>query len=93
MVLKVFSVYDMVSKAFMAPWYAVNRGMAGRSMTEAMKDANSNLSKYPQDHILFELGEFDDSTGQILVHAQPERLGLAADFAPRSSSIQEVSQA
>lgn len=91
MMLKVFSVHDLKAGAFMSPFFTPSRGIAIRAFCEAAADRNNNIGKYPAEHALFYLGDFDDSTG-VFSNASPapENLGLAAGMiADLSPSLKE----
>jgi len=56
-----------------------SKGEAIRGLMSILGDQNSQIAKYPQDFILFQIGEYDDETGAIMSHA-PESLGVASEF-------------
>lgn len=64
MVLKVFTIYDSKVGAFKAPFLAQSKGQALRDWTDAVNDPKMAFHKHPEDYTLFELGEYDDQTGQ-----------------------------
>lgn len=75
-----YSVYDAKVKYFHPPMFMMNRGEALRSWEEIANDESSTICRHPNDFDLFELGEFDDQTGKIVMHPSPESLGLAIQF-------------
>lgn len=82
----VYSVFDSKVKFFHFPMFMRNRGEAMRSWEQEANNEKSQVCAHPHDFALFELGEFDDQTGQITFHSVPESLGLAVQFkkAPES---------
>lgn len=80
MITKVFSIYDTKGCMYGAPFFSVNAGTATRSFVELVNDSRSNVNKFPKDYILFELGSFDDRSGEIVSLDKPVNLGLASDF-------------
>lgn len=61
----IVAVYDRVTEAY-GPLMVVNtRAEAKRSMREAMKDPENAMAKNPSDYELWQLGEYNDQTGQI----------------------------
>lgn len=64
---KVFSIRDRAADVYGQPFYAPTRGAAIRMFTDEVnrKDDNNNLYKHPEDFDLYELGVFDDNTGQF----------------------------
>jgi len=83
MLHKIYTVRDSKTEAYLQPFFCLTRGQALRSFTEVCKDTNHNIGKYPEDFALFELGTYDDSTAVFNLHAQPENLGLAAEYKSR----------
>lgn len=66
MLVQIFSVYDIKSKSFGQPFYSLTRGTAIRSFTDLVNDPQTSINKYPDDFTLFEIGTFDDNSGEIL---------------------------
>lgn len=66
-----FSVYDDKARIYCNPFVHVNRASAERDFLHACQDPSSELSKFPTDYTLVELGGYDDITGVIEAHAQP----------------------
>lgn len=77
MILKTFSIYDSKAEAFLSPFFSHTAGLALRNFEEAANTEGHAFKKHPGDYSLFELGEFDDVTGQIIMHSTPINLGLA----------------
>lgn len=73
MKLEIFSVYDSAAQAFMQPFFAVSKGSALRSLTDAVNDEKHEFSKHAGDYTLFLLGSFDDNSGEFSC-APPERV-------------------
>lgn len=87
---KVYSVFDSKAEAYMRPMYFQTKGLAIRSFSEAVNDGGkSDISKYPADFVLFELGDFDELSGTFLLHKCPISVGVALEFL---KSSQEVGQ-
>lgn len=66
MLWKVFSVVDNGAKVFMAPFVVRHEAEAVRSVLQAVQSGDSMVSKYPQDFFLFQIGTFDDVTGEMI---------------------------
>jgi len=84
---KIYSVYDSKTEAFMQPFFSLTRGQAIRSFTDAVTDSNSILSLHPSDFTLFELGEWHEVSGKIVLPSAPVSLGLAIEFVNPNNSI------
>lgn len=91
MILKAFSLFDSKADVFMPPFFCGTVGQATRSVIEAAADQRSTLGKYPQDFALFELGEFEDATGELVAfnklnHGLVSQLLVAAIRAHRAAN-------
>jgi hypothetical protein len=84
MILKVFSVYDSKVEVYFPPFMLKNKGEALRGMMELVTDGKSNISKYPEDFTLFELGSFDDSTAKFDLLLTPLSVCKAIECRPVS---------
>lgn len=78
--LKVFSIYDSKAEAHLQPFFAPTRGMAIRSFQTAANSAGHDFNRFAADYTLFELGEFEPSSGNFNLHERHQNLGLAAEF-------------
>ena len=87
MKLKVFAIHDAKAEAYMQPFFMANKGTAIRAITELLSKSDHQFSKYPEDFTLFELGEYDDSNGQMLPHSTP--LPIAKVIELRHSQSQQ----
>lgn len=61
----IFAAYDSRVKAFMAPFTALHVGQVHRSWEETCNDGKSLMSKHPADFSLYQVGEFDETTGVV----------------------------
>lgn len=73
------SVFDSKAKAYRAPIAFATRGVAIRQWQQVVNDENE-FNTWPMDFTFFELGEFDEQSGELKVHEKIENLGLAADY-------------
>lgn len=80
--LKAYSVYDNKTEAYAKPFFQLTRGEALRSWTDLANDLQSQnmVAKHPSDFVLFEIGEYDESTGTFQNHPAPFNLGSALQF-------------
>lgn len=67
MILYICSIRDSATETFARPIFVQNSRIAVRSFTDEVNraEANNDLNKHPDDFTLFELGTFDDQTGQF----------------------------
>lgn len=59
-----YSIFDKKVMQYAPPYPAQNLTSALRSLQLALKEPN-NLSAYPHDFALYDVGEFNDKTGMI----------------------------
>lgn len=90
MLMKVFSVRDMKSEAFLQPYFSVNQGTALRAFDEACQKQDSPFYKYPNDYVLYEIGSYDDETGLLTALTPVKMMSCAADFSLQKPVKQEV---
>lgn len=74
MKLQVYAVYDSAVGAYMAPFYARQKGEAIRGFTDLANDEKTNVARHPSQFSLFFLGEFDDTNGLLSAAVAPERV-------------------
>lgn len=84
MLLKIFTVYDSKTTAYMSPFFNLSTGGAIRSFEEACRDESSTFHKYPADFTLFEIGVFDDATAELTIYDAKTSLGCAIEYVPNS---------
>lgn len=78
-VLKMFAVYDSKAECYDKPFCMLTKGECIRGFSEAAQDPKSHLGKYPGDYTLFEIGEYEQNTGNITVHKVKLNLGTALE--------------
>lgn len=78
--LKMFSVYDSKTEAFLQPFYALATGAAVRMFESAAADREHHFHKHAADFTLFEIGAFNEDTGQLTALLSHINLGNALTF-------------
>lgn len=86
MEIKLFSVYDSKALNYAGPFAAASRGVAVRMLMTAVADASTDVSKFPGDFTLFELGSLDTSSGVLKGCVNGPELVLRADQAKEDTS-------
>lgn len=72
MILKVYSVYDYKVKAYLPPFYLHADGHALRALSDLMrKSPDHYFARFPKEHALFCLGEWDDSNARFALDSLP----------------------
>lgn len=77
---KVFTIYDSKAEAFMNPFLMSKKGQAIRAFENSINDPSTQFHQHPADYTLFEIGEFDDETGNYSMYDAKLNLGTALEF-------------
>lgn len=88
MILKVFTIYDSKSEAYLPPFMMKTPGEAERALKACVNDPEHNFCKYSADFTLFEIGTWDDSTAKYSLLNTPHSLGILVEFKKNSSAPQ-----
>lgn len=80
MLMKVFCIYDAKVGSYGKPFFLRSKGEAIRAFTEAAHDSKTQISAYPSDFTLFELGDYDDCKAHFTFYTAPVPLGIAQEF-------------
>jgi hypothetical protein len=80
MKLSIYSVFDSKAQAYIPPFFLQNDAVAVRAFTFSANNPEHDFGRFPVDYTLFKLGEFDDSTGEVVNLSPALNLGLAAIF-------------
>ena len=60
-----FSLYDMKTGIFGTPFFTVHPAHAVRSVADLAADLSTVVGRHPADYTLYQVGQFDDSTGMF----------------------------
>lgn len=80
MELKVFTVYDSKTEAYLQPFFMQSKGAAIRAFIDALRDPNHQFAKHAEDYTLFEVGSYDDGSARFTSLVTPVSLGTALDL-------------
>jgi len=80
MIYRVFSIHDAGVGAYAIPFHVNHVAYALRYFETLARDPKSDVSKFPSQFTLFEIGEFDDSNGVMTAHANHINHGLASNL-------------
>lgn len=80
MMQKIFTVFDSKAELYMQPFFMATTGQALRSFEDTCNDTSTVFSKHPADFTLFEIGTYDDLTGNIFMHDSKINLGNALEY-------------
>lgn len=69
-------VHDVKGETYSQPWFTPTAAAAVRSFTDLVNDPQrgQTVFSHPEDYVLYEMGSFDDSTGQFTSHPIPKHL-------------------
>jgi hypothetical protein len=77
---KLYTLYDCKSETYAAPILHRARGEALRAFSDGINSPGHTLNKYPEDFTLFEIGEWDDQTGEIKLYDARVTVANAIDL-------------
>lgn len=66
----------------MQPFFTTTIGLALRVFQDNVERQDSVMHKNPNDFVLYQIGEFDEHTGEVINKEQNINLGMAIDFHP-----------
>lgn len=92
MTLKIFTAYDSKVEAYLQPFFMRSRGEALRAWTELANNPEHLFAKHPADYTLFEVGEYDDTTGKLTPLTAYINLGTALEFKRLTDDTKNVPQ-
>jgi len=77
--LIVFAIFDAAAEAYLPPMFFDTKGMAIRSFADAVNQEDSGFSRHAADYTLFQIGSFDQSTGELKA-ITPDSMGNALQY-------------
>lgn len=78
--MKLFCVFDSAAEAYGLPFCLKSTGEAIRDFATASKDPQTKIQKHPADFTLFEIGEYNELTGEITQLQAHKNLGKALEY-------------
>lgn len=67
--IKIYAIKDNIAGTMGMPFYEKNRAIAIRSITSSA-NTNEGIKQIAKDLTLYELGEFNEETGEILSNVE-----------------------
>lgn len=80
MILQAYSVYDRKTLQYYPPYFAATDGAAARSFSDLANDPNTNVGRHPADYVLYRVGSYNDSKGQLVAEAPLSHVADASQF-------------
>jgi len=65
MIKQIFAIRDAKAEAFHTPFYAPTQGAAIRTISDYANEKGSPLNNHPEDYMLFQLGAYNELSGEI----------------------------
>lgn len=84
MKFKMFTIYDSKAETYSSIMLQNTTASFMRGFANEVQKPESTYHMYPADFTLFEIGEYDDQTGQVQAYQAKKSLGLALDFLQES---------
>jgi len=78
-ILKVMSVHDSKVGSYHRPFFQRSIGEAMRSWESIVNDPQTEFAKFPGDFTLFQVGEYDESTGILTPLSPLKSLGTGLE--------------
>lgn len=88
MVLKMFMIFDSAVGAFDRPLFAHSKGEMLRDWNMVVNDEKLKFKQAPGDYTLFEVGEFDNISGQVTMYQAKSNLGTATEFIRKLEAVE-----
>jgi hypothetical protein len=86
MQLLAFSFFDSKAGFFSSPFFYPHRGQALRTAIDLGSDLSTQIGRYPGDFSLYEVGTWDDQSGQF-TSIPPVSLGVIAALLPKQAPL------
>ena len=80
MKLVISAVFDSKAECFSVPIFTQARGVAVRGFSDAANNPDHDYGRHPADYTLFELGEYDQASGAVVMHDAKVNLGEAIQY-------------
>jgi len=77
---KMYAIFDKKMNFYGSPFFTKHQVEMMRSLSQVVKDPNSNLSKFHKDFAVYQIGEFDDNTGKVSTEGFPLKVAEVTDF-------------
>lgn len=82
--MRIFSVIDQKAEAYLQPFFAPNAAVAIRVCTAACEDEGHTFRRHSEDFVLFEVGGFDEQTGELQPESPPRVICRILDLIPKT---------
>lgn len=66
MIMNAYSFFDVKSGLFSLPFFQIHDNIARRAAQTVASEATSTIGQYPEDFVLYRVGQFDDTLGELI---------------------------
>jgi len=81
MKIQMYAVLDTKMGMYQQPFFQANNLTALRTFQDNVQEPGSRLAKHADDYCLYEIGQFDDETGELRsVENKPVLLARANEY-------------
>ncbi len=85
MIMKIFTIKDKKS-TYGQLFTELNQLVALRNFNEVCNDVNTMIYKHPEDYALYEIGEYDNETGEIKGYKTLKEIAQAISFVTKKEN-------
>lgn len=71
MIRRLYHIYDKKAETYRFPNFFDKEGQAIRMFESALRDSKTEIGNYPTDFELYEIGIFEDDTGEFIPNKKP----------------------
>lgn len=75
----IVAVRDRAVDAFSRPFFVPTVGAAVRSFRDEVNKPDSPMYAHPEDYDLYEIGRFEDNTGELVPLDRPRQVAIGKD--------------
>jgi len=79
---------DRAAQAFIQPFTTPRVELAVRSLQNTLASQKTEMNQFPDDYELYELGTFDDNSGEFEVLPRPKLITTAREQMPKAYEAQ-----
>jgi len=85
--MKLFAIRDVKSEAYCPPMAITTVGLAVRGFSDECLNPKSDLSRYPADYMLYEIGTYDPNTAVITSLPVPVFVASATEMIAKAKQV------
>lgn len=78
MILQVYTIKDIKTEIYGSPFYVHTEEQVFRDLATLVREDGHMFNQWPEDFALYELGTWNDETGELLMKTDPVRIGTVA---------------